>query len=75
MFSISTQYNDGNGDNDLDIVKHVARTPKDLFELQPRKHMEDKINGCTEGIGPRINNRTVSGTFGNVLDGEITHLR
>lgn len=42
MFSISTQYNDGNGDNDIDIIKHVERTPKDLFERQPKKHMEDK---------------------------------
>ena len=57
MFSISTQYNDGNGDNDLDIIKHVARTAKDLFELQPRKHMEDKISGYAEGTGPKINNR------------------
>lgn len=58
MFSISTQYNDSNGDNDLDIIKYAERTPKDLFELQPRKHMEDKTTGYTEGTGPRINNRS-----------------
>lgn len=57
MISISTQYNDSNGDNGLDITKHADRTPKDLFELQPRKHMEDKLNGYAEGTGLRVSNR------------------
>lgn len=57
MFSISTQCNDDNGNNDIDIIKQAEKTPKDLFESWPKKHMEGEMSGSIEGTGPRTNNR------------------